>query len=183
MKNVKNSIFCFVVALAMLIPTASLSDEEPSETNCDSVPWTYLCEQIAAEVDAFEDYFNERLIDGTFFTMEVFATLFAADVDTVHVYPVGGVKVEARDIDEYFAVMLPNSEYNFVDVVDNTPRRIHVIDPYTAVLMRDVTVITQEGINFNIKDAFTLHKHGGNWLAETILAVMTPQLPPLFPLP
>lgn len=181
MKTVRNSICCLVVALAMSIPTASLA-EEP-ETNCDSVPWTYpLCESIAAEVNAYCDFLHESFIDGTFFTIEVFATLFAEDVDSVYILP-GGVKVETRGIDENFAFVEEFSQYNYIDVIDNAPRRIHVIDPSNAVLMRDVTVVTEEGVSFDIKDTHILHKHGGNWLVEATLTVLTPQLQPPSPLP
>jgi hypothetical protein len=180
MKTVRNFICCLVVALAMLIPTASLADE--SETNCYSVSWTFLCEQIAAEVDAFDDYYNERIIDGTFHTMEVFATLFAEDVDSVYLFP-DGVKMEFRGIDENFAFVQGFSQYNFVAVINNAPRRIHVIDPSTAVLMRDTTVVTEEGISTDQKLTYTLHKKGDNWLVEAFLAVFTSELPPPSPLP
>ena len=183
MKTVRNFICCLVVALAMLIPTASFAEE--SETNCDSVPWTYWtvrCERIAAEIDAFEDYFNESIIDGTFFTMEVFATLFAQDADTVFVLP-DLEKVEARGIDEHFANIMQYSHLNFVDVVSNAPRRIHVIDSRNAVLMRDTILVTDEGIGFDTKITQTLHKQrrwrGGNWLVESSSQVLTPvETPP-----
>ena len=181
MKTVRNFICCLVVALAMLIATASLAQE--SETNCDSVTWQYLCEQIAAEVDAFDDYYNERIIDSTFHTMEVFATIFAEDVDSVYLLP-DGVKMEFRGIDENLAFVEQFSQYNYVEVIDNAPRRIHVIDPSTAVLMRDTTVVTEEGISIDQNLTYTLHKkEGGNWLVEAFLAVFPSPLPPPSPLP
>jgi len=166
MKTVRNFICCLVialvVALAMLIPTASLAEE--SETNSDSVPWTYLCEQIAAKLEAVDDYFNESIIDGTLFTMEVLATIFAEDVDIFNVLP-DGEKMEGRGIDEYFAIMQEYSHYNFVDVVSNAPLRIHVINPYTAVLMRDITLVTEGGVSFDEKNTWTLRKHLGRRLS------------------